>query len=64
MVADDVGVLLKVGQHLIVAAFAMAELEPVPDLDRVAGPVPAVALRNKGPRLPLNRLRMILCSGS
>ena len=39
IVADHVGVLLEVGQHLGEVAFAVAEAEAALDLDRIAGPV-------------------------
>ncbi len=41
VVADDVVVVFKVGDHLIVAVFAVAEAEAAFDLDRIAGPVEA-----------------------
>ena len=64
MVADDVVVVLEVGEHLLVAALAVPQAEAVLDLDRSPAQSSAVALRSSGPRLPLNMLRMILCLGS
>ena len=65
MVADDVVVVLEVGEHLLVAALAVAEAGSGsrPRWGRRPSRA-AVALRSSGPRLPLNRLRMILCLGS
>ena len=65
VVADDVVVILEVGEHLVVAAFAVAEAGSGSSTS-IGSPAQssAVALRSSGPRLPLNRLRMILCLGS
>src|SRR5262249_28221482 len=47
VVADDVGVVLEVGEHLLVARLAVAESEPILYLDWVACPVEGSRLAEK-----------------